>query len=73
MKLTLNYYFMKCLERKISRCILPLTKLFVSMVKELIKQFFIRLRFEGVVFSNEYKGNSFVVVNKKLKKEKGKK
>ena len=50
-----------------------LTKLFVSMVKGLIKQFFIRLRFEGVVFSNEYKGNSFVVVNKKLKKEKGKK
>ena len=52
-----------------------LTKLFLSMVKELVKQFFIHLRFEGVVFlfenvlSNEYKGDSFVVVNKKFKKE----
>ena len=42
-----------------------LTKLFLSMVKELVKQFFIHLRFEGV----EYKGDSFVVVNKKFKKE----
>ena len=51
-----------------------LTKLFVHMVKELVKQFFIHLRFEGVVFlfenllSNKYKCDSFVVVNKKFKK-----
>ena len=49
-----------------------LTKLFVSMVKELVKQFFIHLRLDGVVFlfENEYKGVSFVVVNKKFKKKK---
>ena len=56
-----------------------LTKLFVSMVKELVKQFFIHLRSEGVVFlfenllSNEYKRDPFVVVNKKLKKNNKKK
>ena len=56
-----------------------LTKLFVSVVKELVKQFFIHLRFEGVVFlfenllSNEYMGYPFFFLNKKLKKKKKKK
>ena len=49
-----------------------LTKLFVSMIKEFVKQFFIHLRFKSVVFlfesllSNEYRGDSFVVANKKF-------
>ena len=54
----------------------PLTKLFVSIVKKLVKQFFIHPRFERVVFpglnvlplSNEYMGDSFVVVIKKFLK-----
>ena len=51
-----------------------LTKVFVTMVKDLVEQYFIHLKFDGVVFlfdnlsRDEYKGDSFVVVNRNYKK-----